>query len=402
MLERSISQSILKLAKKYPVITITGPRQSGKTTLLKNLFPDYPYVNLENLRELDFANEDPEGFLARYLNGVIIDEIQNAPHLTSYIQVIVDERKKDAMFILTGSQNFSLIESVNQSLAGRTAIFELLPFSYEEIKGSKYHKEFKPKTNKKQIPSLGEKLNIDKLMFKGFYPRIYDKNIPASDFYADYIKTYVERDLRQLKAIHNLSSFKKFLGLCAARVGQVLNLTNISSDLGVSSTTLKEWLSVLEASYIIYLLEPFSLNINKQLTKSPKLYFIDTGLLVYLLNISKPEDLFMHNLRGNIFENLVVIEILKRNLNQHLRPNIFFYRDRQHEIDLIYKMRKGKYAALEIKSASTYISEFQHSLKYLKKILGEELTREELIYTGAESYQLKGLKISNLDKLEIF
>lgn len=401
MLKRSISKSILKLAKKYPVLTLTGPRQSGKTTLLRNLFPDYTYVNLENLRELNFASKDPEGFLARYSDGVIIDEIQNAPHLTSYIQVIVDERKKDAMFILTGSQNFSLIESVNQSLAGRTAIFELLPFSYEEIKDSKYHKEFKAKTSKKQIASVNEKLNIDKLMFKGFYPRIYDKNIPASDFYADYIKTYVERDLRQLKAIHNLSSFKKFLGLCAARIGQPLNLTNISSDLGVSSTTLKEWLSVLEASYIIYLLQPFSLNINKQLTKSPKLYFIDTGLLIYLLNINRPEDLFMHSLRGNIFENLIVIEILKRNLNQHLRPNIFFYKDRQHEVDLIYKTKKEGYAALEIKSASTYISEFQHSLQYLKKILGKDLTREGLIYTGTETYQLKELRINNIESLEI-
>ncbi len=403
MIERQIAKKLLYFAKKYPVVTITGPRQSGKTTLIKECFPDYDYVNLEKLSLQEEATKDPEGFLSRYKGGLIIDEIQRVPNLTSYIQVIVDERKQDGMFILSGSQNFSLIQSINQSLAGRTAILELLPLSFSELQHSKYYKEFKPKVSKKniQIKFQSEKLNLDKLMFKGFYPRVYDKKLSPGDFYADYVKTYIERDLREIKEIHNLSAFKKFMRMCASRIGQPLNLTNISNDLGVSSVTLKDWLNILEASYVVYLLEPFYENINKQLIKSPKLYFTDTGLVCYLLGINNVEEIASHPLKGNIFENLIIIEILKTLLNQHKPTNLSFYRDKYHEVDLLYK-NAAKFTICEIKLANTIADEFYSGLGYLRKVLAEKIQRESIIYGGVESYKVNGTHILGLESLEEF
>lgn len=401
MISRKIKKHLNYISKKYPVITITGPRQSGKTTLAKNFFNNYDYVNLENLRERNFAKVDPEKFLARYSKGVIIDEVQHVPELSSYIQVIVDERKKNAMFVLTGSQNFTLIKSISQSLSGRTSILELMPFSFSEISKSKYMKLFAHKKTKAQIKTKEEKLQIDNLLYSGLYPKIYDKNINPTIYFGDYIKTYIERDLRDIKNIKDLNSFRKFIVSCASRVGQVLNLNNISSDIGISSTTLKEWLSLLEASYIIILLKPFYRKINKQLIKSPKLYFNDTGLVCYLLGIDNQKQLIDHPLRGNIFENLIITEILKFRLNEGKILNLNFYKDKYKEIDLIYNLA-NKFIALEVKSAETIDEQFFTGLNYLEKLFPKQISNKAIIYSGSESYEINKTKILNLENLDSF
>lgn len=393
VIRRNIEKVLKTLSKQYPVITITGPRQSGKTTLVKNFYKGYKYVNLENPRVEQEAKDDPEKFLSKFDEGVIIDEIQKIPELTSYIQVICDDRKKPAMFVLTGSQNFSLIKSVSQSLAGRSAILELLPFSFNELMSSEYAKLYQPTKKKNaQIKINEEKLDLDKLMLTGLYPGIYDRKIDAEDFFIDYVKTYVERDLRDLKQIQNLSQFRKFMSMCAARVGQVLNLSNISNDLGVSSVTLKDWLNLLEASYLVYLLEPFNENINKQLTKSPKLYFTDTGLICFLLNINTTSELEHHPLRGNIFENLVVAEFLKNRLHHHKAVNLSFFKDKYAEVDLMIK-EANKFSIYEIKSAETISDDFFYGLNYLSKLIPKKIIDQSIIYGGSEDYSLKNTKI---------
>ena len=399
MIKRDISKILDKLSGKYPVITITGPRQSGKTTIVQSFYRGYDYINLEHPNTAYQAAEDPERFLSKFNKGVIIDEIQKVPELTSYVQVICDERKGDALFILTGSQNFSLIKSVSQSLAGRSAMFELLPLSFNEIMGSSYAKLYKPQKAKKktQIKINREKFNYNKLMLRGFYPRIYDKNIAAEDFYIDYVKTYIERDLRDLRQIHDLNLFRKFMSLCAARTGQVLNLSNISSDLGVSSATLKDWLRLLEASYLVFLLPPFNKNINKQVIKSPKLYFTDTGLLCFLLNINTEEELDFHPLRGNIFENLVIVEFLKHRLNAHKPLNMCFFRDKYAEVDLLLK-ESDQYALYEIKAAETFTEEFLHGLNYFEKLQAVKIKTRNIIYGGSDAYTIKDAFVSELSK----
>jgi len=400
VIERDISQILEELSQKYPVITITGPRQSGKTTITQKFFKGYEYINLENPRVELQAKEDPEKFLSKFDKGVIIDEIQKVPELTSYIQVICDERKQEGMFILTGSQNFSLIESVSQSLAGRSAILELLPLSFREIMKSPYRQRYKTESSGKniQIKINDEKLKLDKLMLTGFYPRIYDKDIHHEDFYIDYIKTYIERDLRDMKQIQNLSLFRKFMSMCASRIGQPLNLTNISNDLGVSYPTLKDWLHLLGASYLIFLLEPFNENINKQLTKSPKLYFTDTGLACFLLNINTTEELAVHPLRGNLFENLVVIEFLKNKLHEHKAINLSFFKDKYAEVDLLIK-EANKFLLYEIKSAETFTEDFLQGLDYFEKLFPSRVQQRSIIYGGSESYSIKNTKVTNLETL---
>lgn len=398
VINRQVKKHLNYLSRKYPVITITGPRQSGKTTLAKDFFKDYDYVNLENLRERNYAQNDPERFLAQYSKGVIIDEIQHVPDLTSYIQVIVDERQQDAMYVLTGSRNFSLIKSVSQSLSGRTSILELMPLSFSEILESKYKNKFISKKSNIQIKMKEEKLQLDKLLYTGLYPKIHDKDIRSTIYFGDYVKTYIERDLREIKAIKDINNFRKFLVLCATRVGQVLNLNNISNDIGVSSTTLKDWLSILEASYIIFLLKPFYANINKQIIKSPKLYFNDTGLICYLLGIDSQEQLQEHPLRGNIFENLIVLEFLKFRLNHGQIINLNFYKDKSKEVDLIYNLA-NKFIACEIKSAETINEEFFSGLKYLEKIFSKRLLEQVVIYSGSKAYKMNEINILNLENL---
>ena len=364
---RDIETYIKKISKIYEVITLTGPRQSGKTTLVKKIFKDKPYVNLENPRERDFALEDPEGFLARFKDGAVIDEIQRAPDLFSYIQVIVDERKMNSMFILTGSQNFALLEQLTQSLAGRTGLVKLLPFSCNELK-----KNYKI-----------DLFDVDNLIFTGFYPKIYDKSVDAQIILEDYIQTYLERDLRDSAKISDLSLFRKFMKMCAARVGQVLNMRNISEDLGVSQPTVKSWLHLLEMSYVIYLHPSYNANINKQLVKAPKLYFYDVGLASLLLDIRSPDQVSNHSMRGSLFENLVIVDLLKYFYNQGIRPSLFYYRDKRKEVDLVYKEAETL-RPIEIKSAETVSSSFFDSLEYFEALFPKQCVNKTLVTTSSQ------------------
>ncbi len=378
MIVRDISKHLKLLSEKYPVITITGPRQSGKTTLAREVFKGKVYINLEMLDIREFASADPRGFLRKIPDGAILDEIQRVPELTSYIQGVVDEKKRNGMFILTGSQQFEVSNSINQSLAGRTALLKLLPFSITEV-----------------ADNYGF-ADIDELIHKGFYPRIYDQDLDPTQALADYFETYVERDLRQLVQIKNLSSFQKFVKLCAGRVGQIINLNGLASDVGISHTTVREWMIILEASYIVFMLEPFYMNINKRLVKSPKLFFYDVGLASYLLGLENISHVETHPLRGNLFENLVVVEILKYRYNQGKRNNLNFYRDsRGHEVDIIYRV--GQHLLpIEVKAGETITGDFFKGLYAFEKIMPDLPFGKSVIYGGDRNETRKGIKISKV------
>lgn len=306
MYNRTISPVLEKFSKLYPIVGITGPRQSGKTTLAKMLFKHLPYVSLENLDIRLQAHTDPRAFLAQYDNGAIFDEVQHAPELLSYLQGIVDESPAKGRYILTGSQNFSLNHHIAQSLSGRIGMTTLLPLSLSE---------------------LGMPEDINTAIFEGGYPGLHNLKMYPLDFYPSYIQTYIERDVRQLKNIENFGRFQTFLKLCAGRVGQIINLTSLAQDCGISHTTARQWLNILEASYLIFFLQPFYQNFSKRLIKMPKLYFYDTGLACTLLGLEKATQLQTHYLKGALFENLVILEILKKRLNQGLPPNLYFWRD---------------------------------------------------------------------------
>ena len=384
MIVREISGYLIKLAKKYPVVTITGPRQSGKTTLARETFKNKVYINLEAMDNREFAHSDPRGFLGQIPEGAILDEIQRVPELISYIQEIVDEKKKNNMFILTGSQQFEFSNSINQSLAGRTALLKLLPFSITEVK-----------------KNFGF-LNVEEILYKGLYPRIYDQKLDPTQALGDYFETYVERDLRQLIQIKNLSVFQKFVKMCAGRVGQLLNLNNLGSDVGISHTTAKEWLTILEASYIIFLLKPYHPNIKKRLVKSPKLYFYDVGLASYLLGIENRSHAEHHPLKGNLFENLSVTEILKYRFNKGKRNNLNFYRDSTgNEIDVIYNIAQN-ILPIEIKLGETVASEFFKGFRAIENIT-ERLPFGKLIVYGGQREETRGdtkvINYSNIKKV---
>lgn len=304
-MKRVLSDKLEKLFQKFPVVYLTGPRQSGKTTLSKMTFPNLPYVNLEDISLREIVRADPHGFLKQYDNGLIIDEAQNVPEIFSYIQLYADKKDTAGQYLLTGSQNFLLNEKISQSLAGRVGILKLLPLSYLEI------------TQKHDV-------SIMEAILKGGYPRLYEKAIATNDFFSGYLQTYIERDVRHLKNISSLGSFQKLLSLCAGRVGQLLNLSSLSNDCGMSVPTLKEWISILEASYIIYSAHPLEVNINKQMVKSPKIYFYDTGVLCNLLGIRNENELKQHFAYGSIFENFVINEILKKQLNKGEKQSIYF------------------------------------------------------------------------------
>lgn len=363
MIKRQIESELRKLMQEYPVVTITGPRQSGKTTLVKMVYPDYTYCNLEvpDIRQL--AETDPRAFFNRFQFPLIIDEIQRVPELLSYIQGIVDETQENGMFLLTGSQQLQLNESVSQSLAGRTALLSLLPLSLDEL------------------TKAGFSLTRDEYLYKGFLPRVYDQNQNPSKAYRNYIQTYVERDLKQILALKNLNSFEVFLKLLAGRVGQIINLNSLSNDVGVSSTTLKHWLSILEASFIIFILNPYYENFGKRLIKSPKIYFTDVGVVSYLLGIENQEQVGRDPLIGNLFENMVVLELIKQRLNKGLDPNVYFFRDNnKKEVDLIFK-QQNKLIPIEIKSAMTFNKNFVKGVSYFQK-LSPKATRGYVIYSG--------------------
>ncbi|MFC1510269.1 ATP-binding protein, partial [Candidatus Omnitrophota bacterium] len=322
MIKRAVENHLIRLAKQYPVVTVTGPRQSGKTTLCKSAFPDKKYVSLENLDHRRFANSDPQQFLQDFPDGAILDEIQRAPELLSYIQGIVDERDEVGMFILTGSHQFELMDSVNQSLAGRTAIIRLLPFSYGEIY----------KNKKKEN-------GINQVLFKGFYPRIFDKKLNPTEALSFYVTTYIERDVRSIIQIKDLAKFELFLKVCATQTGQILNLSHLSNECGIAVNTAKQWLSVLEASFILFLLRPHHKNFRKRLTRAPKLYFIDVGLAAFLLDVQDEVHLKNHPLRGSLFETFIVSELLKMRFNSVQTNNLYYFRDNVgNEVDVIMDM----------------------------------------------------------------
>lgn len=365
MIIRNLSPKLKALSEQYPIVTLTGPRQSGKTTLVKALFTDCVYVSLEEPDVREFALTDPRGFIEAYPRGIILDEVQRAPDLFSYIQTHVDSLGKQGVYILTGSFNFGLMEGISQSLAGRVAILELLPFSFSEL------------AQAGRLPD-----NIEKYMFTGAYPRIYDMNLEPSEWYSNYVATYLERDVRRVKNIADLSVFQQFLKMCAARSGQILNLSALGNDCGITHNTAKSWLSILQAGYIVYLLRPHYRNFNKRLIKSPKLYFYDSGLLSYLLGIFSSDVLKTHAHRGHIFETWVVSELLKGRMNRGLKENIYFWRDNTgHEIDCIID-QGDKLMPLEMKSGKTVANDFFKGLHYYVKLSGNTVTRPTVVYAG--------------------
>ena len=370
MIQREITKKLLEISNYYQIITVTGPRQSGKTTLIKDVFKELPYVLLETPDIRQRAQEDPKSFLSNYSKGAIFDEIQNVPELFSYLQGIIDENSA-IKFVLSGSQNFLLLEKVNQTLAGRTGILKLLPFSTDELKDSNHWNE-----------------NPLEFVFKGMYPRIYDRGIPPELFYSDYIQTYVERDVRSIKNIGNLSNFSRFLSLCAGRIGQLLNIDSLASDVGIASNTAKEWLSILEASYIIYTLKPHHKNFNKRLVKRPKLYFYDTGLACNLLQINSVNELDMHFAKGNLFENFILTELLKKRFNNAKTSNLYFWRDHHgKEIDCIIE-KANSLIPIEIKSSKTYQKEHFKHMNYWNKLSDNSKENSYLVYSGNESDHL--------------
>lgn len=365
MIPRILSAKLKELSSKYPIITLTGPRQSGKSTLLRNEFSDYTYLSMENPDIKEFALNDPVGFLKTYPDKVILDEIQKVPALFSYLQTYTDKENKTGMYFLAGSQNFLLLKSISQTLAGRTPILKLLPFSRLELKDA----------------DLLSK-DIDHQIFTGFYPRVYDKNIHPTDYYPYYIQTYVERDLRDILNVTDVNKFIKFIRLCAGRVGQILNLTSLATETGISITTADGWLSVLEASYICYRLEPNFNNYNKRIIKSPKLYFYDTGLACSLLGISEEAQLCSFYMRGALFENLVINQFIKDACNIGRRPDLTFWRDSQgNEIDLICTNGLIQ-TGYEIKSGQTFSSDFFKVLDKWGKLSSTPPDRLNVIYNG--------------------
>ena len=372
MINREIASIIIKLRSQFPVITLTGPRQSGKTTILKSIYTDIPYVSLEDIDIRNNAIGDPRGFLNNFPQGAVLDEAQRAPELFSYIQGIVDSNK-DAHFVLSGSQNFLLLKNITQSLAGRAAVLKLLPFGMSELHSENIIFD-----------------NYEEFIYKGFYPGLYDRKIEPNNFYPSYISTYIERDVRQIKNIENLNSFTNFLHLCAGRAGQILNLNSLSVDAGISPNTAKSWLSILEASYIIYYLQPYYKNFNKRITKSPKLYFYDTGLVCSLLGINSAEQVKTYYSKGALFENLIITELLKSRLHRGENHRFFFWQNKtKQEIDLIIDNPKGP-IPYEIKSGMTMHDSFFGNLKYWQKISGEESENLNIIYGGETN-----LKTSN-------
>lgn len=370
MLKRNIEPELIQMLKEYPVVTILGPRQAGKTTLAQKVFSHKPCVNMEAPDIRALAEEDPNGFLAQYPDGAIIDEIQRTPHLLSYLQIIVDKRKQNGLYILTGSHQFDLHEQITQSLAGRTALLTLLPFSFSEIT----HQTLE--------------LTENELMVRGFLPRIYNENQQPTKAYRHYLQTYVERDVRRLINVKDLSAFQKFMTICASRVGQLINYDSMANDVGVSNNTIKQWFSILEASFIVVRLQPYFANIQKRLVKTPKLYFVETGLAAYLLGIESAAQMQRDPLRGYLFENMIVMELMKSRYNKGLDPHLYFYRDQQqHEIDVVYK-KASLLLPIEIKSSHTFNKSYMKELDYFSALFPEQCEQGYIVYAGDASQRL--------------
>lgn len=390
MIKRLITSQIDRLKKGFPVIVVTGPRQSGKTTLIRKIFPDYQYFNLENPETLSIVENDPAGFINANTQKIIIDEVQRVPQLVSYIQAAVEEQKNMGNFILSGSENLLISEKVNQSLAGRAAYINLLPLSIEELRSHEHVSH-----------------NVYSQIFTGFYPAIYDKDIKPVDYYNQYIATYVERDLKQMSNISNLSLFRKFLALLAGRIGQLVNTSSLANDVGVAPNTIENWISILEASYLVFRLQPYYENYGKRYIKSSKIYFTDTGLACRLLGLSSATEVGKHFLVGGLFENFIIVELKKHILNHSKSAKLYFFRDSNgNEVDLLIDGGLTQ-IPIEIKSGATFSTEFLKGLEYWQKLISNQpYTKPSLpgfvIYNGAQvhtsqNYEL--LKWSNLNSL---
>ena len=376
MIARDAEKTLIRLAKSFPVVAITGPRQAGKTTLAKAVFKSKPYVSLENPDEREFAQNDPKRFLARFPNGAVLDEVQRCPSLLSWLQGVVDERGGMGDFVLTGSAQFDLIEGITQTLAGRVGRVELLPLSSRELKAAN------------QLPN-----SLSQMLIQGGYPALYDRKITTQDWFSNYVATYVERDVRQLISVRNLSQFQTFLKMCASRTGQLINLTSLGADCGISAVTAKQWLSVLETSYIVTLLRPHHSNFGKRLVKTPKIYFLDSGLAAWLMGIRSAETLETHAARGALFESWVVSELYKKRLNAGLPIDLFFWRDNTgNEVDLIVENEKGL-QPIEIKSGSTYASDWSQGLKKWQFLAQNSSLEPTILYGGESNFEREGLKV---------
>lgn len=377
MITRDITQELVRSAAEYPVVTILGPRQSGKTTLTRMTFPDRPYFSLEDPDVRMAAEADPRGFLAQMEGGGVLDEVQRLPVLLSYIQGMVDKTRKRGRFILTGSHQPLLHEAISQSLAGRTAMLALWPFSLHEIRG--YDPPRDP---------------FD-LIRRGFFPRLHEEGLEPRRFFNGYLQTYVERDVRALIQLRDLSLFQKFLTLLAGRVGQVVNLASLGNDLGASATTIRSWLSVLKASYVVFELPPFFENVQKRVIKSPKIYFTDVGLAAFLLGIHTAEQASRDPLRGNLYENLVIADIMKSALNRGIRPELYFFRDSHgNEIDLLVR-EKGRLTPVEIKSAATFSTDFVKRIEWFQTLGLKRVLPGAVLYNGERPFDVRGVRILN-------
>ncbi len=383
MIRREISKQILHATKNVPVICITGPRQSGKTTLVKHLFPNYKYYNLEFPQHRQFAQADAIEFLNEIESGIIIDEVQRVPELLSTIQFIVDEKKVVGKIVIIGSQNLLLMQSVSQTLAGRVALFTQLPFSTNELQETKFQEN-----------------RYENYLVKGFYPRIYDQKLNAHNWLQDYINTYIERDVRQITDVKDLSMFSNFLQLCAGHTGQIVNYSTFSNNLGIDVKTVRSWLSILETSYIIYLQPAYFKNFNKRVIKSPRLYFYDTGLACNLLGIKNSSDYSSHYLKGGLFESFVISELLKIIHNNKLNSKIYYFRNSNgNEIDAVIEYG-GKIKAIEIKSGKTIIPAFFKNFNYWDKLLNQANSEKYLIYGGEETQNRTFAKVLNWKSLD--
>lgn len=374
-IERDIRHQFELSLGQYPVVTLVGPRQSGKTTLSKILCPDFPFINLEQPETRVIAAEDPRAIFNKYPDHLIIDEVQRVPEILSYIQAIVDEKQQDGMFVLTGSEQPELHQALSQSLAGRTAILELYPLSQHELQQANFN------------------LLLNQQLLNGCYPRIYKKDLNPTQMYRDYVKTYLERDVRRMINLKDLTLFQRFIKLCAARTGCILNLSNLSNEVGVSHHTINHWISVLQASFLIRLLPPYFENFGKQVIKSPKLYFTDVGLAAYLLEIESLSQIDRDPLRGNLFETFVVMELMKTRLNRGLEPNLYYYRDaQQNEVDLIYK-RGSELIPIEIKSSQTFQTSHLKGINYFRKLVGKRCGLSYLVYAGDQDFKMRDCHI---------
>jgi len=384
MIQREAETELKKLADNFKAVAVTGPRQSGKTTLVQKVFADKPYANLENPDIRKFALDDPRGFLSNYPDGAILDEIQRTPELFSYLQQILDEKNENGLFILTGSNNFLLQENISQSLAGRVGYLFLLPLTLNEINDNRY--------------------TSNQLLFKGSYPELYHKDKDIIRFYANYIRTYIERDVRLLKNITDLYTFERFLRLCAGRIGQLLNMSSLAVEVGVDTKTIGSWIGILETSFILFRLQPYYKNYNKRVVKMPKLYFYDTGLALALLGVENSSQLTLHPFRGNLFENLVIVEFLKKRYNKGKSNNLFFWRDNTgNEIDLLLGDDNLR-IPVEIKSGQTISNDFFKGIRFWNKITNTE--GGFLIYDGdivqKRSGEITVVPLKELDSIVIY